>query len=295
MTRRWPRRAAHQEGSSTRALSAVALNALTNEKAMALLHGGFLGRPPRHFLPAKDTICEAREIAGLPGAKIHVLGPPRDKAALGRMDPPKGSAYLRARAAAADGEAAAAPETSATPAFGRYWQRDRAWFDKHFPKSSFDGDDLTAVDDLDEEPDGSLAAAIDRAVNNTSLMLMFEVDDQWLLFPGDAQWGNWNAALTDPACLAVMKRTTFYKVGHHGSHNATPKTLVEDVIGKPFTAFLPTTQRAQWPNVPRPQLVEKIGERSRYARSDDEGAASSAGFNVATGLYIEWDVALGAS
>ena len=34
------------------------------------------------------------------------------------------------------------------------------------------------------------AAALDNALNNTSLMLMFEVGDQYLLFPGDSQWGT---------------------------------------------------------------------------------------------------------
>lgn len=55
-----------------------------------------------------------------------------------------------------------------------------------------------------------------------------------LLFPGDAQFGNWNSwkrlkwtiQLADGTSKEVLiddllKRTVFYKVGHHGSHNAT--------------------------------------------------------------------------
>jgi hypothetical protein len=50
-----------------------------------------------------------------------------------------------------------------------------------------------------------------------------------LLFPGDAQIENWSYALfTAPNHEAIRKRLAaarFYKVGHHGSLNATPKTL----------------------------------------------------------------------
>ena len=50
-----------------------------------------------------------------------------------------------------------------------------------------------------------------------------------LLFPGDAQIENWSYALFDaPNRRAIRGRlagTNLYKVGHHGSLNATPKTL----------------------------------------------------------------------
>lgn len=274
-----------EKAASKRATYAMALNALTNEKAMATLHTGFAGRPPRHFLPVKDVACEARKLAGLPGVRIHVLGPPRDEAAMANMNPPDGSAYLRQRAAAADGET-----VNDAAAFPASWHLDRAAFDKGHPRSTFSLDYQNKVDTIAEEPDGDLAAAIDRAVNNTSLILMFEVGDQWLLFPGDAQWGAWNAALTEPACRALLARTTFYKVGHHGSHNATPKELIETLIGSPFTAFFSTAPVKQWPDIPRQPLVDAISEKGKYARSDDEAASAAAGFNVSAGLYTEWKV-----
>jgi hypothetical protein len=55
------------------------------------------------------------------------------------------------------------------------------------------------------------------------------VGNQKLLFPGDAQIENWEWALkVSPEAetnLTLLKDATVYKCGHHGSRNATPKTL----------------------------------------------------------------------
>jgi hypothetical protein len=46
-----------------------------------------------------------------------------------------------------------------------------------------------------------------------------------LLFPGDAQIENWSFALSKPEVRRLLGGVDLYKVGHHGSRNATPKTL----------------------------------------------------------------------
>jgi len=66
---------------------------------------------------------------------------------------------------------------------------------------------------------------MDDAMNNTSLILLFEVGGKKLLFPGDAQIENWEFALADKKILKLLAGVDVYKVGHHGSRNATPKTL----------------------------------------------------------------------
>jgi hypothetical protein len=74
-----------------------------------------------------------------------------------------------------------------------------------------------------------LALQLDSYTNNTSLVLAFELPDrkEVLLFVGDAQVGNWQSwadvKFADPSltAAALLSRTVFYKVGHHGSHNAT--------------------------------------------------------------------------
>ena len=277
-------------GDMKAASLAMALNALTNEAAMATVHRGFSGSPPRRFLPTRDTVCEARTLPGLPGVRIHVLGPPRNEAAMASMDPPVGEAYLRLKAAAASTEGLA----QANGAFRQSWQMDRAVFEQRQPGSTFDIKDQKAVDELAEEPDSELAAAIDRAVNNTSLILMFEVGDQWLLFPGDAQWGAWNAALQEPRCNRLLERTTFYKVGHHGSENATPRSLVDTVIKQPYTAFLSTRSMTQWPNIPRRPLLDAMAEKSvTIVRSDSDLVPEDAGFKAEPGLYVEWRIDVG--
>jgi hypothetical protein len=66
-------------------------------------------------------------------------------------------------------------------------------------------------------------------MNNTSVILLFEVGERSFLFPGDAQIENWsyalNAARKDKKLRAKLESVNYYKVGHHGSLNATPKSL----------------------------------------------------------------------
>jgi hypothetical protein len=71
----------------------------------------------------------------------------------------------------------------------------------------------------------SIVRALDQAMNNTSVILLFEVGKEKLLFPGDAQIENWAYALSKPKLRKLLEKVTLYKVGHHGSLNATPKSL----------------------------------------------------------------------
>lgn len=90
-----------------------------------------------------------------------------------------------------------------------------------------DYDWLAAADDL--------ALQLDNATNNTSLVLAIELigDGRVLLLPADAQLGNWKSwkkvefSVTESGTTRtvkaadLLKRTVFYKVGHHASHSAT--------------------------------------------------------------------------
>jgi hypothetical protein len=87
--------------------------------------------------------------------------------------------------------------------------------------------------------------------NNTSLVLAFELTDskEVLLFVGDAQIGNWqswtNVKFSDPDVNAaeLLSRTVFYKVGHHGSHNATLKQGgLEAMTSSKLVAAIPVDQ-----------------------------------------------------
>ena len=89
---------------------------------------------------------------------------------------------------------------------------------------------MTADDAADA---GVLALAMNNATNNASLVLAFELSKggKVLLFVGDAQAGNWRSWSDDTfddggtkvTAEELLSRTVLYKVGHHGSHNATFK------------------------------------------------------------------------
>ena len=73
-----------------------------------------------------------------------------------------------------------------------------------------------------------IVTILDDQMNNTSLILLFEAGKKKLLFPGDAQLENWQYALSQSSSRALLKDVDLYKVGHHGSLNATPKSLWTD-------------------------------------------------------------------
>ncbi len=66
---------------------------------------------------------------------------------------------------------------------------------------------------------------LDSVMNNTSVILLLEIGNRKLLFPGDAQIENWAYALKNKKWCDLLKDVNLYKVGHHGSLNATPKSL----------------------------------------------------------------------
>lgn len=70
-----------------------------------------------------------------------------------------------------------------------------------------------------------IVRALDKSMNNTSLILLFRIGDKSLLFPGDAQIENWAYALSRQDVRDMLAKVDVYKVGHHGSLNATPKSL----------------------------------------------------------------------
>ncbi len=156
----------------------------------------------------------------LPGVKIRVLGPPTldqapDIANLATKDAMEywHLASRMSRRAGATAEVTAlfpdAPTMERTPQAAR-------WL-------------VPQIDRMNAEELLSIVRSIDDALNNTSLILLFEIGGTRMLFSGDAQIENWRYALFDAPNAAQIRAdladTALYKVGHHGSLNGTPKSM----------------------------------------------------------------------
>ena len=78
----------------------------------------------------------------------------------------------------------------------------------------------------------SLVTALDKQMNNTSIILLFQSVNKTLLFPGDAQIENWEYTLAQDKYVKLLAGVDLYKVGHHGSRNATPRSMWEGFVKK---------------------------------------------------------------
>ena len=261
-------------------------NALTNEKAMRTLHSGFAGQPERRFLPTTDASERTFTTEAMPGVTIHVLGPTRDKEVIRDMTPPKGESYLRLREAAID------------PATGKPPAPFRGQFETSSPPAgvSFTEAERRKIQDAAAFADLDAAVALDQAVNGTSLMIVLEFAGIHLLFPGDAQWGTWAAAMKEPIWADILRSVRFYKVGHHGSENATPRKFVEQLLPDAPWAMASTIERPQWKNLPKPELLQALSgqKHALLARSDDDAAAPKGppGFRVEHDVVVEATIPL---
>jgi hypothetical protein len=296
-------------------IKALVDNSLTNALAMGTLHHGFAGSPRRRFLPEQSAGGLERVVSAplLPGVKVHALGPSKDEAVIRDMDPPPDESFLRAARAAAAG--ASAGSTLARWAISDAGDAFRAWFEemserarrlpaedsrplrradpdflpRWFASLGLRLNEVRLVDKAGEGSPLAAAVALDKAVNGTSLMLLFEAGRAFLLFTGDAQWGTWKRALEDPEWNALLRRTNFYKVGHHGSHNATPVRFVNDVLGDAFQAMVPTRPTETFDDIPRKPLLEALLLKSEsVVRSD--AADIPAAFRRLSDICIEASV-----
>lgn len=158
---------------------------------------------------------------------------------------------------------------------------------------------------------GALALKLDSDTNNTSLVLAFKLPDgTFMLFPGDAQVGNWlswhDQFYQDDgqelSATEILGNVRFYKVAHHGSHNATLKERGLDLMIHPLLVAAISTDEAfgkqqgvkGW-RMPDPNLRAAImaATQGRTFRNDDALNANYSLFNNtlnSTYLYLEYTV-----
>lgn len=244
----------------------------------------------RYFKPGGEPVT----VPGAAGVRVYVLGPPRDPKLIRKSDPSTRSSEVYELTGAGGsnlGFLAAVEDLAATGTGGNPFDpwftisEADAWGDDFFGEHyGFDVDgegvgEVLAWRRIENDWLGAaspLALRLDSHTNNTSLALAFELEPsrRVFLFPGDAQVGNWmswadlrwrikdGADVRDVSTHDLLARTVLYKVGHHGSHNATLRDQGLELMTSPeLTAMLPvdreTAKKMEWV-MPFPTLYRRL-------------------------------------
>jgi hypothetical protein len=255
---------------------------------------------PKYLDPGKlDTPLT---LPNVPGVRIYVLGPPRNPARIKDLDPNIGQAYLtseppvaiqgtltQSRAFLLAAQNACGMDLSSDEKellnlsfpFNENLRipREKAVKDPFFKSHYFDAP-REAWRRIDDEWLGvgeELALQLDNYTNNTSLALAIELTNSGkvLILAADAQVGNWLSwgdlewTLKDGASTKkikigdLLKRTALYKVGHHGSSNASLKPFVDQMTSPDLISLLSVDTRdahsVGWANMPWTRLLNQLG------------------------------------
>lgn len=260
-----------------------------------------------------ETGGKPLSIPGVDGVRVYVLGPPADSDAFKKTNPYAGEGYglgggvfgladaflaafsptddrgqpfatglrkpvsdLQARLTAA--KQAAGSTTVPFPKAGLDWYADKSNVWRN-------------IDNAWLGVGERLALQLDSATNNTSLVLAFEFEgsNDVLLFVGDAQAGNWRSWHSHQwtvkeksgehrkvTATDLLQRTIFYKVGHHGSHNATLREKgLELMTSRRLAAVIPVDTKVAhevkgWEHMPLPAICERLKERCAVVFQSDE-------------------------
>lgn len=251
------------------------------------------------------------------GIRIYILGPPEDFQLIETEEPSKNEledeSYrhsLRMGLANSFLAAATADDNSIFDAnsyspFDEDYRIDAATAQKiDFFKDIYEATPWRKIDDDWLATAGELALWMDDFTNNTCLAIAIELVEskKVLIFPGDAQFGNWiswqkltwdvpdgNGGNRKVKASDLLANTVFYKVGHHGSHNATlRKSGLEmmNVLERELVAMIPTNrefaktkgnkEKGGW-QMPEKKLMERLEQKSkgRVILADDYGGTNS--------------------
>ncbi len=253
-----------------------------------------------HYCRADD---KPLTLPGVAGIRIYVLGPPENEQLLSKSDPStEDSEVYQWALALDDADAVYGADMSADelglardgypfdPSEGiplDQAEKDKEHGDFFRKRYGFDrdgeeqGPDWRRIDTDWLRAAGELALKLDEDTNNTSLTLAIELVESGkvLLFCGDAQVGNWlswhDASWTDDggdgeskvSGSDLIQRTVLYKVGHHGSQNATLREKGLEMMRSPdLVAMIPVDEKQarkkDW-LFPFPKLLEGLQEKTR--------------------------------
>jgi hypothetical protein len=221
------------------------------------------------FLKADDKVDVSAE---LPGVKVHVLGPPTlaQNKRVNEQAAKNAAEYWHLL----EEDVPIRAEADSKPLFPNQVS-DRTPFYARWS--------IEKMANMRKDMLFSITTALDEAMNNTSLILVFEIGRKVLLFPGDAQWENWQYALSRPEYAKLLTSVDLYKVGHHGSLNATPKSLwnlfahthKEGPKRKGLISVMSTRSgihgKSEGTAVPRASLVNSLRQSSDLRSTEDIG------------------------
>ena len=262
-----------------------------------------------------------RAVPGAEGVRVYVLGPPQDRKLLKRSDPSKRAPEVYHLAGGLEPSflaALAGPgEFDTGRPFDPSFEKpvDEAKKEEFFREFYYSAEEWRQIE-LDWLGMAELLALrLDSDTNNTSLALAIELVDSGrvLLFPGDAQVGNWLSwepltwTLDEPGgertvdTRDLLERTVLYKVGHHGSHNATLREQGLELMQSPdLAAMIPVYEdqarrqgKKGWA-MPFAPLLEALQAKAlgRILRADQAPPADLPfpGAVKATDLYIDYTI-----
>jgi hypothetical protein len=241
------------------------------------------------------------------GARVYVLGPPEDpdfiKKRLSKKETYEGAAHHGFSladsflAAVEDDDADPLARERALPFDKRHGvpvaeAKKMKFFKERYGFGTTGREHWRRIDHDWLNMVGELALHLDSYTNNTCLALAIELVESGkvLLFPGDAQVGNWlswgelswkvrepGGGLRTVNVDDLLSRTVLYKVGHHGSHNATLREKgLEKMESPDLVAMIPvhrkTAQDQKW-EFPYNHLWErlKVKARGRVLLADAKG------------------------
>jgi beta-lactamase superfamily II metal-dependent hydrolase len=284
-----------------------------NQKALDVLHKGFKDpQPVPGYYRAGDPPNLPQDLIDA-GFSAQILGPPGDLSLITQMTNVNDQ-YLTGAAAPED-DKTAKTSPKALNTFPKAFKSDAG----AYPASAFrffGSDKVKAlIDNVQPDVLAAQAQAADKTLNNQSLVILFSFKGKNLLFVGDAQWGNWENFLYGGAfgtaghtqmtkqATDILNSIDFYKVGHHGSRNATPKDAVAGMM-RLGCACMCSTQLDAYNEVPREPLMQalskqmdgKLARSDQIAASDDKPADPRAGdlptnyFETTGKLFIDYNL-----
>jgi beta-lactamase superfamily II metal-dependent hydrolase len=241
--------------------------------------------------------------------RFYVLGPPYDEAAIKRVNPSAshpetyGIAALDAVGLTDSEEGAPFDSPVRIPLVAA---KQLPFFTTHYfgenPDSTEKDQSWRTIESSWLDSTAALALQLDSATNNTSLVLALQLEDgHVLLFPGDAQVGNWlswqnlswGMSATSVTGPDLLKQTIFYKVGHHGSHNATLRENGLELMTNLELAMIPVNQdmamKKHWGAMPLVALEERLGAITKHCvlRIDQPVPPELAGKVLENDLFYE--------